>query len=151
MAAPLNYTTKIGVHRTVAEMSRMLADHGASHVGVEYENGRPAGVSFGLDTPHGRRVFTLPINAQAMRTLLISKDRAGELRSGSKAERTSYEQAERVAWRVVKDWLAAQLALVATEMVQLDEVMLPYLHVDGDRTLYDQYRDHEQRAIEAVR
>lgn len=150
MPAPLNYTTKINVHKTVAEMQKMLADHGAKRIGIEYAGGRPAGLSFALDTPHGARSFTLPIDAQAMRALLISKDRAGELRSGSKADRTSYEQAERVAWRVVKDWLAAQLALVATEMVQLDQVMLPYLHVDGSRTLYDQYREHEQRAIEAV-
>lgn len=30
----------------------------------------------------------------------------------------------------------------------LDQVMLPYLHVDGDRTLYQSYRDQELRAIE---
>lgn len=67
------------------------------------------------------------------------RDDAGETRA----------QAERVAWRVIKDWIAAQLAIVETQMVELDQVMLPYLHVDGDRTLYESYRDQELRAIGA--
>lgn len=150
MPAPMNYTTKIDVHKTVAEVQRLLAGHGADRVGIDYTDGSPSGVSFSLITAHGARLFTLPVNVDAMRALLMDKDRAGELRSGSKIERVSRAQAERVAWRVIKDWLAAQLALVETEMVQLDEVMLPYLHVEAGRTLYEQYREHEQLAIEAA-
>jgi hypothetical protein len=54
-----------------------------------------------------------------------------------------------VAWRVVKDWLEANLALVAAQMATIDEVMLPYLHVDGDRTLWQAYREREQAALTA--
>jgi hypothetical protein len=148
MSAPLNYTTKISVHKTVAEVQQLLAAHGAARVGIDYADSRPSGVSFSLVTPHGPRLFTLPVNVDAMHQLLIRRDKRGELRSGSKADRTSREQAERVAWRVIKDWLAAQLAIVETEMVQLDQVMLPYLHVNGDRTLYQSDREQELRAIE---
>ena len=49
------------------------------------------------------------------------------------------EQAERVAWRILKDWLEAQLALVQTEMVSLDCVMLPYMQADDGRTVYELY------------
>jgi hypothetical protein len=50
---------------------------------------------------------------------------------------------ERVAWRIAKDWLEAQLAILQSEMVSIDQVMLPYLHVDGDKTLYQAYAERE--------
>ena len=142
--ATLNYTTSIGASRTVGEMQTLLARHGASRIAVTYQDQKPVGLSFQLETPHGGREFTLPVNVDAMHRLLVQQDNEGLLKSGTKAKRSSREQAERVAWRVMKDWLAAQLALVETEMVGLDQVMLPYLHVDGDRTLYATYKEREQ-------
>lgn len=142
--AVLNYTTKIAATKTVGEMQTALAQAGASRIAVDYDGGSPSALSFLLVTPHGRRLFTLPVNIEAMHRLLIAEDKAGRIRSGAKAERTSREQAERVAWRVMKDWLLAQLALVATEMVGLDQVMLPYLQIDSSgKTLYANYQERE--------
>jgi len=45
-------------------------------------------------------------------------------------------QAVRTAWRIVKDWVEAQMAILETEMVTMEEVFLPYLLVAGDKTLY---------------
>ena len=53
------------------------------------------------------------------------------------------EHAERVAWRIVKDWLEAQLAIIRTEMVTLDQVMLPYMVGDEGHTVYELYRDRQ--------
>lgn len=142
--AVLNYTTQIAVTKTVGEMQTMLGQAGASRIAVDYQDGSPSALSFMLTTPHGPRHFSLPVNIDAMHRLLKAEDGAGKIRSGSKATRSSREQAERVAWRILKDWLAAQLALVATEMVGMDQVMLPYLQVEANgRTLYDSYRDRE--------
>ena len=58
------------------------------------------------------------------------------------------ERSVRVAWRVAKDWLEACLALIAAQMTTIDTVMLPFLHVDGDKTLWEAYREREQAAIE---
>lgn len=47
-----------------------------------------------------------------------------------------YEQSERVAWRIVKDWVEAQMAILESEMVTMDEIFLPYmLNRNGD-TVY---------------
>lgn len=146
--AVLNYTTTIAVEKTIGEIQKLLAEAGAARIAVDYFDGRPNGVTFALTTPHGTRLFTLPVNIDAMHALLHKEDSAGRLRSGSKAARTSREQAERVAWRVVKDWLAAQLTLVQTQMASLDQVMLPYLHVGEGRTLYAAYRESEHLALE---
>ena len=54
-----------------------------------------------------------------------------------------YSYFVRVAWRILKDWVAAQLAIVETEMVSLDEVMLPYLRSDDGRTLYELFTERQ--------
>ena len=50
---------------------------------------------------------------------------------------TAYEHAERVAWRIVRDWLDAQLALIETQQATADQVLLPYRVLEGGRTVYE--------------
>jgi hypothetical protein len=148
---PLNYTTTIPVHQTVVECQTMLAAGGASSVSVHFEDGQPSGLSFTLKTPHGARSFTLPVNFDGVQRMLAEANRKGQLRSdGHKNARLEgREHAARVAWRVIKDWLEANLALIAAQMATIDEVMLPYLIVgEDDRTLWQAYREREQAAIE---
>ena len=141
----LNYTTKIAASRTVGECQQILAQAGASSVAVHYEDGAPAGLSFALKTPHGPRNFTLPVNVDGIQRVLVKANQGGRLRSdGHKsASFESREHAANVAWRVIKDWLEGSLALIAAGMAGLDEVMLPYLHVAPERTLYQAYRERE--------
>ena len=152
---PLNYSTKIPVHQTVTECQSILAAAGAASVAVHFENGDPAGLSFTLKTPHGMRSFTLPVNLDGMHAVLQKEAGPGGSiaalhRSRAEVARlTSRKHAAEMAWRVVKDWLEANLALVAAQMATLTEVMLPYLHVDEDRTLWRAYQEREQAAIEA--
>lgn len=146
MSGPLNYTTSIAASKTITEMQELLREAGAGRVAVEYEGGAIAGLSFVLVTPHGERHFALPLNVDAMHRLLVDKGRRRQLGTLAKSKWESVEHAERVACRVLKDWLAAQLTLVATQMAQLDEVMLPYLHIDPDHTLYAAYRERESIA-----
>jgi hypothetical protein len=41
----------------------------------------------------------------------------------------------------VKDWVEAQMAIVDTKMVQLEQVFLPYVITPDGRTLYERMRD----------
>lgn len=152
MARPLNYTTTIPVHRTVTECQSLLAAAGASTVSMDFDDGQPAGLSFTLKTPHGPRHFSLPVDVPAMQAVLVKAEREGQFASMKKAagKWTTTEHAARVAWRVIKDWLEAVLALVAAEMATIDEVMLPYLILDvggESKPLWQHYRDQEQAAL----
>ena len=51
-----------------------------------------------------------------------------------------------VAWRILKDWIEVQLALLDTGMVELEEISLPYL-LQGDQTLYHALREGKFRAL----
>lgn len=147
----LNYTTNIPASRTLGEMQALLADHGAAAVAVRYADRKAAGLTFTLPTPHGMRHFTLPVDVNAVHRLLVRQEDDGQFRAAAKKRGTysSAAHAERVAWRVAKDWLEAQLAIVEAQLVTLDQVMLPYLHVDGEITLYEAYVASEQRALTA--
>lgn len=147
----LNYTTTIPAERTMAECQGMLGKHGASHVSIAYEDGEASGLAFGLRTPHGERTFTLPVDVDAVHQLLLRQLDSGELRPHMKVQVVrSRAHAANVAWRVVKDWLEAQLALLEAQMATLDQVMLPYLNVEGNQTLYAAYKEREAAASLAL-
>lgn len=134
----LNYTTKIPADKTLGEVQRMLGKAGASAVALLYDEGVVAGMTFRINTGAGPRDFRLPVDVDAMAALLAKGRPAGGM---SLAVYRSREHAERVAWRVAKDWLAAQITLIDAHLATLEQVMLPYLLVAPERTLFEEYRD----------
>src|SRR5258706_4723923 len=142
---PLNYTTKVPVNRTSGECLALLAQAGADHVAVSYTDKQATGLAFVLETAHGTRSFKLPVNIAGVSSLLRRADSPSSVSTPQLSRYVTREHAARVAWRVIKDWLEAQLAIVAAEMSSLDEVMLPYLQVEG-QTLYTRYIANEQAA-----
>lgn len=140
---PLNYTTAIEATKSASECIARLAGHGASAIGITYTDKKPAGLTFRIETVHGERQFSLPVNIDGTFKALDKARRAGNI-PPRYADRA---QAERVAWRVLKDWLEAQLALIEAGVADMAEVMLPYLHVAPGKTLYAAYVENERLAI----
>ena len=117
----------------------MLADHGAKRILFDYGNdSNVTAISFIIDTPNGEQAVRLPANADSVRQVLREQRNNPKVRNRSQID-DSQEQAERVAWRIVKDWLAAQLAILETEMVTVHQVFLPYFLDRKGRTLYEVY------------
>lgn len=151
--AMLNYTTKIPHGQTTGECLSLLARAGAAAVSIEFgPDAVPCGIGFRLDTPHGKRHFTLPVNIDGVHKILLEANKAGKLRSDGhrQASLATRARAADIAWRVVKDWLEATLALIAHGMADLTEVMLPYINVDEGKTLWQAYQERESAlALEA--
>ena len=125
-----NYTTKVAVERTVAQIMDILVQKGASEIMTIYGDNRKAvGLQWRLTTTHGPLAFSLPVNIEAVFRLIT---RQGLLKSDPARRR---DQAGRVAWRNIKDWVEAQIALIEAEQVEMEEVFLPYV-VTGGGTLY---------------
>jgi hypothetical protein len=146
---PLNYTTKVPVRQTVGECVNLLAEAGADRVAIVYDNKQPVGLSFRLEMESGWQDFTLPVNVTAMAKRLATMDYPPRYKGKELASLKTPQHAAAVAWRVVKDWLEAQLAIIAAEMATLDQVMLPYLQL-AEGTLYEVVRDRHL-ALEAPR
>lgn len=125
-----NYTTKVDVYQTLGEIQEALAKNGARKIMIDYdEKGNPVGVTFGINTPQGSLGFLLPANIE------------GVLKVFAKQKiKTDRAQAERTAWRNIRDWVLAQMAFVEAGNVEVDEVFLPYLTDGKGRTLYQVYQ-----------
>lgn len=137
--AILNYSTKVPAERTVAEVVTMLREHGARRIMVEYEEKMESGIAFSIETEFGDRTFRLPCKVEAMRKRLQYYRSRSIIRSD---RFTTMEHAAAVAWRVIKDWLEAQLSLIEVGMADITEVMLPYMAIDSNGgTVYTLMRE----------
>jgi hypothetical protein len=151
----LNYTTTIKPERTAGEIQGKLAKAGASKILTEYaRDGYPTGLSFIIDTQFGPRPFKLPVVAEPVYSVLRKQHASGQV----PRRYVDMAQARRVAWRITKDWLDAQLALIETEMVPLEQVMLPYMTTDSGQTVFEALKEtqlklpasQDGRIIEAI-
>lgn len=143
------YTTEIDVAKTSGEIQGLLAKSGARRIMTEFAQGKSGAsivsMSFEIETEYGPRPFTLPIRSEGVLATLK--------RDGVPAKYLTMEHAEKVAWRVAKEWLTSQLALIDAGMTTLDEVMFPWMLGYGtgkgdERSAYDHYRS-QQKAIES--
>ena len=135
----LNYTTKVDVYTTLGAIQGQLVKHGAKKIMQDYdEAGHITALAFMIDTPAGARGIRLPANVDAVHAVLT--------RQKVKCDR---EQAERVAWRIVKDWVEAQMAILESEMVQMDEIFLPYMIDRSGKTLFQKYQNGQLLLEEA--
>ena len=143
MSPLLNYTTSVDPVKSITEIQIALVKAGARSVLTEYApDSQPCGLAFLMETVIGPRQFSLPVHIERVEAVL-RKDRVAPRFQGR-------EQAQRVAWRILKDWVEAQLAIVRTEMVTLDQVMLPYMQSDDGRTIYELYSDRMLPALSAA-
>ena len=127
----LNYTTTIAADKTVSEIQKLLAGARAQAVLTEYDtDGVLAAISFRVRGPCGMMTFRLPANVDKLYGVICSSSRI------PKRNRTR-DQAARVAWRIIKDWLEAQLALIQVEMATLEQVFLPYAQNEAGVTVYE--------------
>lgn len=129
----LNYTTTIAAQKTAGEIQGILAGHGAKAILMNYADGEVESLSFKVMTIHGEVAIRLPVDPDAV-LLVMQRGRTPQ----SYCNRT---QAVRVAWRIVKSWVQAQMALIETDMVRMEQVFLPYWVVSPGRTLYDHIVD----------
>lgn len=128
----LNYTTKVDVYTTLGEIQGQLVKHGAKKIMQDYdEQCCITALTFMISTPAGYRGIRLPANVDAVHKVLT--------RQKVKCDRA---QAERVAWRIIKDWVEAQMAILESEMVQMDEIFLPYMVNNSGQTFFEAYRDN---------
>ena len=126
----LNYTTKIQAEQTAAEIMSILVKKGATDILTHYgPGGMATGLKWRMETANGPMGFSLPINTDAVFEILTC-DQVMKTNPGARMQ-----QANRTAWRIIREWILAQMALIETEMVTVEEVFLPYM-LTGRQTLY---------------
>lgn len=131
--AILNYTTTVDSYKTVAEIEYILMKHNAKTVLKNYENESIVGLSFLIDTGSQQIPVKMPVKIDEC-LLVLQNEKKKNPKKQIKATR---DQAERVAWRILKDWLEAQMALLDIEMVRFEEIFLPYIETSNGQTVFE--------------
>lgn len=116
----LNYTTKVPVYRSIEQIQKLLVQAGASAVMTEYDDDKIVStISFKIKTGENEFSFRLPGDWRS--TLEVMKH------DGTPRNQLTPEHAQRVAWRITKDWVEVQIALLQTRSVVLPQLFLPYM------------------------
>lgn len=130
----LNYTTTIEATKTVSEIEKNLAKHGAKAILKNFDDdGQISSLSFIIHHGDQDIPFRLPVDPDSVFRVLV--------RQGVPTRYKSNHQAIRVAWRIVKDWVEAQMAILETEMVRMEQIFLPYMVSESGKTLYETMLD----------
>jgi len=129
-----NYTTTIDASKTIVEIQKILSGHGANRIGVDYEAGEPSSVYFEISISGDPVSYRLPCDWRGVLAVLDA--------DGVQPRYLTEEHARRVSWRIVKDWIDAQLALIESGQARLAQVMLPYAVSPDGRTLYELVEDY---------
>lgn len=142
----LNYTTKIDADKTAQEIAKILSMHGAKAVLTEYDEkeGLVKAISFQINLNGRDMGFRLPCDWKPVYEVMAKGKKFIWGERGEKQKSDLGAQAVRTAWRIVKDWTEAQMALVETQMVTTQQVFLPYMVMPGGQTLSEKINENPQ-------
>lgn len=148
----LNYTTEVPAQKTVAEIIGMLSRKGAASITQDFfEDGRVKAVSF-LLTVGGLPIrFLLPANTEGVAGVL-AKEKPYTYRSPGSRDQYAMkqrQQAERIAWRILKDWIEAQMALIESGQAEAAQVFMPYAQHGNGQTMYQLWVENNQKQLTA--
>src|SRR2546421_3601105 len=141
-----NYTSDKPIDRIFAELQHTLGTHGAQQISFDYgDDGKVHDVQFVIKVNDRFLPIKLPARVEKAQAVLKKHWEVGMISHKRGKEQTyGSEQAYRVAWRNILDWVQAQMALLEIGMVKMEEVFLPYMQ---DRQGVTYFERMEQRGF----
>jgi len=131
-----NYSTSISGEKSIAEIEVLLAKFGASAIMKNYlQDGSVTDLAFKLDG----KGYKLPANVEGVKKILTGGKRNYHATDSMKKRD---EQAYKTAWRIIKDWLYAQLSIIKSGQAQPDQILLPF-QFNGKQTFYEAYKNNQ--------
>ncbi len=128
------YTTIVEPQKTASEIQSELIAHGAKAILMNYDgNGQIESLSFKVDTPKGELAIKLPCNPKPIFKVLQKQYEEGKIPRKFVDE----HQALRIAWRILLYWVKAQMVILETEMVKMEQIFLPYMISNDGQTFYE--------------
>ena len=128
-----NYTTKVPANRSIDEIQKALVKNGATAFLFEYEKGtgRISALKFKLVVGEQEVAFALPVNWRQFQQCLKNE--------GARRY-TDEDYVYRVAWRCIRDWVLAQMALYETQIVEMPQIFLPFAVTGNGETIYEKVK-----------
>jgi hypothetical protein len=146
----MNYSTRISPAQTVAEITALLVRKGAKSITQDYgERGGIKAVSFVLAVGGLGTRFLLPANPSGVARVMLRDKPWRNSRNGSKGtyEQKVMEKAEWISWRILKDWVEAQIAMIESEQVEVAQVFMPYAIAQNGQTMYELFVESNAKQL----
>ena len=137
-----NYTTTVSASKSVQEIQKMLQDHGATQILIDYDKGKPVGLSFIIPLRYGVYPFRLPIKVKNVQDCL-NRNKVRRVYHPNQEE-IDKNRALDVGWRTLRDWLRAQLTLIEIDQVSFAEVFFSHLRQSDGTTLYEAWESKQK-------
>ncbi len=139
MSAILAYTTEVRAEKSVAEIIGMLSQAKAGAIMQEFDGaGNVEAIAFRIHTQFGQMSFRLPANVRAVDQALKDQWRANKI---ARRYANDSQHSRRVAWRILRHWLEAQLALITVGLARVEEVFLPYAQNAQGKTVFEELQE----------
>lgn len=129
MATLKNASSVASLPRIFDAIQKTLVSHKARHVTFSYDNERIVAMEFVIEIDGREYPFKLPARIESVEKIMYPGRRF--------LSPTQKTQAYRTAWANIRDWVAAQMALIDTGMARPEEVFLPYMVSNDGRTFYE--------------
>lgn len=121
----MNYTSVVPAEKSILEIERLLSKAGASKIAKDYlRDGTVKAFIFSIPLEHGPVLFRLPCDVDSVFAVLMNEYKRPRQDTAKKVRR----QAERVAWRIMLDWIEAQITMIQLHQVKPEQVFLPYAY-----------------------
>ena len=123
------------------EIQKCLVKHGAIKIVTDYTDQIPTSVTFCLVLNGNLSAFSLPANYHGVLNAM-------KLDSKVPGRLLTDEQALKVSWRIIKNWVEAQMAIVEAQLADVSEVFLPYVITKNGTTLYNEIESNGMKLIQ---
>lgn len=132
-----NYTSEVSAYASISMIEKCLVTAGATNISKQYDDGICTAVTFRMMIGTRPLFFQLPAKASACFDVMWK-----EVKKPHKdTKRRIMEQSERTAWKIVRDWVEVQLAMIQLEQAEPLQVFLPYVYDPAkNETFYDKLK-----------
>ncbi len=141
-----NYTSKVPASQSIRYIEGKLVSKGATQIAKSYDKDkRVERIRFTLKIDGSDMLFNLPArfeNCERVMTRQLSN------RAKAETRRKVPAQAERTAWKILADWVDAQMAMIELAQVDVMEVFLPYAYDPATQmTFFEQLKAKDFRPM----
>lgn len=128
-----NYTSTVSASRSISHIESKLASQGANQIVKFYDAiGCVCAIAFMMKVDGTEMPYKLPARVSECEKILKEQVRHPRKDTFKRIK----EQAERTAWKIVSDWVDAQMAMIRLSQVEFMEVFLPYLYDHSKQQTY---------------
>lgn len=117
-----SFTYGNSVEDPVIDIENKLVSVGAKHITKEYTDKVLTSVFFSMDVKNKTIPFKIPVDPKKIEERQLAQIRKPSAKDIAKCK----EDAERLAWSLVSEWLSFQFSLVSFGQVDLLQVFLPF-------------------------